>query len=184
MTLDERIALFGERWEKLGGQWMTVGGPEALCQALGHLCHEWLGDAKGPILYWGNGDLEGRPWHPTSPQWVGWDGTWDMRAVAAEAPLGVTGASFAVAETGSVAVASTERTGLLPSVLPPHHIMVVRDVDVVETVADGLDRWLAHPAPLMKMITGPSMTADIEGTLVVGVHGPGRVAAIIYHFDE
>ena len=47
--------------------------------------------------------------------------------------------------------------------------------------AEGLSQMAgATLPPLFKMVTGPSMTADIEGPLVIGGHGPVRVGAIVY----
>ena len=74
------------------------------------------------------------------------------------------------------------RSDWLSSVhLPPWVMPAVDLASVVATVADGLTRLQGQALPpLMKIVSGPSMTADIEGTLVVGVHGPGKVGAIIY----
>lgn len=178
---------FAERWATLGGLcYFAEAGTDpgaAFRQAVGDL----LGEANGPgsALYWSGPDWDGKAWAEwtrplDSVQFVAWDGTPVMREVAAGADLGITGCSWAVAATGSVALYHTPLTGLLPSVLPPAHLVLVNHKDIVATVADGLGRVRGNLPPLMKIITGPSMTADIEGTLVVGVHGPGRVAALIY----
>ncbi|MDI3317097.1 MAG: lactate utilization protein [Bacillota bacterium] len=108
-----------------------------------------------------------------------------LRGQAARAVLGVTGASWAVAETGTVALSSDRGSGRLVSLLPPAHLAVVRRSRVVETVGEGF-RLLMEEAgrrgglpSAVHLISGPSMSADIEGELTVGVHGPGRVVAVI-----
>lgn len=118
-----------------------------------------------------------------------------IRALAARAALGVTGSAWAVADTGSVALYRGPGGGLWPSLLPPAHLMVVRASQVVANVAEGLGllrRESEAPAPsageaaspsrmprMVKIISGPSSTADIEGQLWIGVHGPARVGVIV-----
>lgn len=94
----------------------------------------------------------------------------------------VTGVDAAVAETGSLVCTSGagRKRGL--SLIPPVHVAVVRAADVV---ADLLDLWprLRSVDGLMPagvaLITGPSKTADIEGILVTGVHGPEQVFVLV-----
>ena len=61
------------------------------------------------------------------------------------------------------------------SLIPPVHIAVVAQAQIVPDLCDyfgGLG--LSLPANI-NVITGPSKTADIEGILITGVHGPGDV---------
>ncbi len=100
------------------------------------------------------------------------DGAWD-RAELASADLGVTWCPAFVAETGSLAFPSGPGAGTLASLLPPVHLAV----GWADAGADDLAAVLggaALPARLV-LVTGPSRTGDIEGTLTAGVHGPGRV---------
>ena len=113
----------------------------------------------------------------------------DRRAVRdsiIEADIGVTGADYAVAETGSVVVVPRQGLGRLVSLVPPVHVAVVRPQDVVETLDDVflLRRLEYHMnggemGSYLNFITGPSRTADIEQTLVVGVHGPREAHMIL-----
>ena len=109
-----------------------------------------------------------------------------VRARIAEAGLGITGADYAIAETGSVILLPRQGLSRLASVVPPVHVALVRPQDVVESIDDlFLFRRLEYSrggddmGSYLNFITGPSRTADIEQTLVVGVHGPKEVHMIL-----
>ncbi len=89
-----------------------------------------------------------------------------------EAPLGVSHALFAVAETGSVALASEE--GRKVHLLPPTHLVFVEADRVFGTLLEGLLSLEALPTAL-GLHSGPSKSADIGQVMVKGVHGPGRL---------
>jgi L-lactate dehydrogenase complex protein LldG len=94
---------------------------------------------------------------------------------------GLTGAHAALADTGSIVVVSGPGRGRIASLLPPTHIAVV----FAEQLYPSLGPFLAaNPAVAdvganMVVITGPSRTGDIEGTLVLGVHGPGDLHVVL-----
>ena len=103
----------------------------------------------------------------------------EARRRMAGADLGITGVDYAVAETGSAVLLPREGLSRLVSLAPPVHLAVVRPGEVLETLDDlFVLRRLAYyengedMGSYMNFITGPSRTADIEQTLVVGVHGP------------
>lgn len=109
-----------------------------------------------------------------------------LRAEIAAAGLGITGADYAVAETGSVVVVPRKGLSRLVSVVPAIHVALVRPQEVVETLDDVfLLRRLEYyrnggdMGSYLNFITGPSRTADIEQTLVVGVHGPKEVHLVL-----
>ena len=100
--------------------------------------------------------------------------------------MGITGADYAVAETGSVVIVPRRGLSRLVSLVPPVHVAVVTPQDVVGTLDDlFLLRRLAYyngtgdMGSYLNFITGPSRTADIEQTLVVGVHGPREVHLVL-----
>lgn len=93
-------------------------------------------------------------------------------AGAWEADVGVTTCEAAVAETGSLVLAGGPRSLRLASLCPPVHLVLARPDQVVATLAEGLALVGRRNGVV---VTGPSRSADIEGVLVRGVHGPGRV---------
>lgn len=108
----------------------------------------------------------------------------DLRARATEADLGVTGVDYAIAETGSCVIKSRKGASRLVSLLPPVHVAIVRSGQVLP----GLDEMFTlerhaflqgEPGGYTNLISGPSRSADIEFTLVTGVHGPGETHLLL-----
>jgi L-lactate dehydrogenase complex protein LldG len=98
-------------------------------------------------------------------------------AAAERADLGVTGATAAIAATGSLVVEADVAGGRTASLLPPVHLAVVSESAIVARTADVLRR-LGTPGRLpsnLTLITGPSRSADIEQIIAMGVHGPVAV---------
>lgn len=112
--------------------------------------------------------------------WLGWPGC-GLEA-AATAMTGVIDATAAVAATGSIVV-DTTRNGRLVSLLPRFAVFVVRASTIVALPGDILrghaERWPEGPPSNVVFVTGPSRSGDIEMILVIGVHGPAEVAAVL-----
>jgi len=105
----------------------------------------------------------------------------ELRAVCSSAACGITGADYALADTGTLVMLSSRQEARLISLLPPVYIALVAR-DRLLTGLDELLTVLPHPAEQtssMVMITGPSRTADIEQILVRGVHGPGEIHVVV-----
>lgn len=99
-------------------------------------------------------------------------------ASPADADVGVTGAEFGIAATGSVVLSSS--WGRLAALLPDHHVVVLRASQLVPDVEDAYHRLDPAAMPgAWGFHTGPSKSADIEQTMALGVHGPGRVDVIV-----
>lgn len=93
------------------------------------------------------------------------------------ADLGVSMAAGAVADTGSLLLSSAD--GRRAQLLPPTHVVLTRAASVHPTLAGAL-RALRNELPAALGIhSGPSKSADIGQVLVRGVHGPGRVVAVV-----
>jgi len=93
--------------------------------------------------------------------------------------VGITGCEFLIAHTGSVMVSSAQKGGRQIFVYPPVHIVVAKKSQLVpylEEAYSGLINKYANNLPSqITLITGPSRTADIEKTLILGAHGPREV---------
>ncbi len=109
-----------------------------------------------------------------------------LREVLARAQIGLTGADFALAETGSLVLLSGAGQGRGVSLLPPNHVAVLGKRALIPSLTDlGIHLEALHRDPdcfltgsAVQIITGPSRTADIEQTLTRGVHGPKEVHLI------
>ena len=108
-----------------------------------------------------------------------------LREEMRHAEAGLTGTDYALAETGSLVILPRRGLSRLVSLVPPVHIALVRPEEVLETLHDlFLLRRLEHKrsgdmGSNLTFITGPSRTADIEMTIVQGVHGPKAVHMVL-----
>lgn len=93
--------------------------------------------------------------------------------------VSITSCECLVARTGSIVLSAAQATGRSASVYAPVHICIAYTDQLVYDVKDALqfmkDKYGAKLPSLISFATGPSRTADIEKTLVVGVHGPKEV---------
>jgi L-lactate dehydrogenase complex protein LldG len=97
----------------------------------------------------------------------------------AECDAAVTTCELLVARTGSIVMSAAGPSGRTVSVYAPIHICIAYTDQLVYDIRDGLqllkEKYQHHLPSLITFATGPSRTADIEKTLVVGVHGPKEV---------
>jgi len=83
-----------------------------------------------------------------------------------------------IARTGSIVMSAAQQSGRTVSVYAPIHICIAYTSQLVYDISDALKNiQFKYPQlpSLITLATGPSRTADIEKTLVVGVHGPKEV---------
>ena len=96
--------------------------------------------------------------------------------------VGITGAFCAIAETGSLMLLSGPDTPAAVSLLPETHIAIL---DVSRIVPGMEEAWTLLKSQqsavprAVNFISGPSRTADIEQTIIIGAHGPYRVHVIL-----
>jgi L-lactate dehydrogenase complex protein LldG len=126
-----------------------------------------------------------------APELARWSIDWpatveaDYGGAKAEDTAGVAMARAGVAETGTVVLASGAASPTKLNFLPETHIVVVAAAWIVGTYEEAMDRVRAHNQRrailprTINWITGPSRTADIEQTILTGVHGPKRIHIIV-----
>jgi L-lactate dehydrogenase complex protein LldG len=93
--------------------------------------------------------------------------------------VAVTGCEFLVARTGGIVMSTAQQSGRNTSVYAPIHICIAFTSQLVYDIKDALtlikEKYNDAFPSLITFAAGPSRTADIEKTLVVGVHGPKEV---------
>jgi L-lactate dehydrogenase complex protein LldG len=114
----------------------------------------------------------------------------DFIRTAAVADIGLSGVDYAMADTGTLVLIAREGQARSISLLPPVHIAVMKPEhaisglsDLIPLVRDETGDGGRTLSSAITFITGPSRTADIELTLVVGVHGPQQLHVILLAGD-
>ena len=167
----DRVTRFRERCISLSS---TVDAVPDLAHAPGAISRFLAASNLGP---------SGACW----PQFAGldWSGAGlsiEARPARAEDQLGITGAYCAIAETGTLMLLSGGDTHATTSLLPDTHVALVPVSRIVPAMEDGWDLLRREHGSLprqVSFISGPSRTADIEMTLVLGAHGPCRVHIVL-----
>lgn len=93
--------------------------------------------------------------------------------------VSITGCELLVARTGTIVMSAAQQSGRTVSVYAPVHICIAYTSQVVYDIKDALqllkEKYNNNIPSLITFASGPSRTADIEKTLVTGVHGPKEV---------
>ena len=170
---------FKTRLEELRGEVYRVGDAVAACDRVAEL----INSTGGPVSV--------QPGEPLASLLPGLaerlgDRHVDAAMVAdsadfARIEVGITAADFLIARTGSVLLRTVSAGGRRLSVLPPFHIVAARASQIVPSLEEALDGLRGQSADwsYAALITGPSRTADIEKILVLGAHGPKRLAVVV-----
>lgn len=160
---------FAERFTKLQGKFAYCNDKQDLADQLNSL----LAQQKWEKVFYASSDPElqkllGLTTYPTHQ-------TNDL----AGCDVSVTFCECLVARTGSMVLSAAQHSGRTVSVYAPIHICIAFTSQLVYDVKDALqllkDKYGANIPSQISFATGPSRTADIEKTLVVGVHGPKEV---------
>lgn len=91
--------------------------------------------------------------------------------------FGITRASGAIAESGSVILDDLRTSHRLAALSPWVHVAVLEKQEIHRTISDAIAAL--GDSPNIIWCTGPSKTADVEGILIEGVHGPGEQIALL-----
>ena len=90
--------------------------------------------------------------------------------------VGVTGCEYLIARLGNIMISSGQISGRRLNVYPEIHVVIAFSSQLVPDLKQALaaikQRYADRIPSLISVITGPSRTADIEKTLVMGAHGP------------
>jgi L-lactate dehydrogenase complex protein LldG len=180
---DDTIARFASEATAVGGQVHIVADHAAAAVKLGEIID---GVAPRSALCWqhpaldriGLGDLlaargiERLTHDVLSPLPAA-----EQRSRMLAAGIGISGVTWAVAETGTIAMYSGPGTERLASLLPPVHVALAERQQLLPDLFDlfaKFDDASGGTLPSnLALITGPSKTGDIELRLTTGVHGPG-----------
>ena len=106
----------------------------------------------------------------------------EFRPANGDDKTGITGCFCAIAETGTLMTLSGESTPLTNSLLPDTHIAIVPRSCIVRSMEDAWDLLRGEHGKMprqVSFVSGPSRTADIEMTMVLGIHGPYRVHVVL-----
>jgi L-lactate dehydrogenase complex protein LldF len=110
-----------------------------------------------------------------------------LREKFINASVGISGANFAIAETGTIGIVTNEGNADLTVTLPLVHVAVFGIDKVVATLDDAVSmlRMLPRSATGQRIstyvnwITGPSRSADIGFSLTIGAHGPKEMHCVV-----
>ena len=167
----DRLAQFRKECERLGTTHATVASERdvpaevARYLAAGKLAPALAGWGEFAGLDWAGAGIEFR-----------------NRPANADDATGLTGSFCAIAETGTVLLLSSPVTPKVTALLPETHICVVRAARMLDTMEESfalMRRETGEPPRAVFFVSGPSRTADIEQTIVIGAHGPYRVHIIV-----
>jgi L-lactate dehydrogenase complex protein LldG len=116
---------------------------------------------------------------------LGWAASgiqYENRLANGEDFVGVTDCFCAIGETGTLLLLSSPSTPKLHALLPETHICIVSKSRIVATMEEAFKLLREERGQLPRatfFVSGPSRTADIEQTIVIGAHGPYRVHILI-----
>lgn len=97
--------------------------------------------------------------------------------------VGITRCDYLIARFGSVMVSSALSSGRRLFIYPETHVVIAKASQVVSELKDALSgmkqKYAGKFPSQITVITGPSRTADIEKTLVMGAHGPKELIVLM-----
>ena len=174
----DAVVAFAESFQRVGGEFYY-------CESLAHLATQIAGFQQRQQV--------GAPyvWEPEMQALLYKAGVAfraDETSFIEQADLGLTSCEALVARTGSVLVSAATASGRRLSIYPDQHLVIARPSQVVVEIGEGLRaiqaRYGKQMPSMVSLTSGPSRTADIEKTLVLGAHGPRRIALFLLEDDD
>jgi L-lactate dehydrogenase complex protein LldG len=170
--LPDALTCFQQELEAVSGKCVMCRGEEDMYQKLAALVKE----KELPFLFSRDKTITKKLHQAGIP-------VEDDDAVFLHISAGVTFCELLVARTGSVVVSMTGGSGRQMYVFPPVHIILAKGSQLVGYPGDALEllqqRYGGNMPSALTFITGPSRTADIEKTLVLGAHGPKELIIFV-----
>ncbi|MCC0054901.1 MAG: lactate utilization protein [Rhodobiaceae bacterium] len=176
LPADERIALFRKMLEDVSASVETVKAESEIPAAVAG----WLRRRNAPqsLVHGADPHIRDMPWQDEAEL---------KRREGKAAGDDVTGLSRAVcgvAETGTLMLLSGPDNPSTINFLPENHIIVISAADIEGDYESAWDRLRAIKGDgimprTVNLVTGPSRSADIEQTLLLGAHGPRALHVII-----
>lgn len=125
-------------------------------------------------------------WEKELIDWLKIDGLKSNEAEFLNANVGITTCEALSARTGSILVSSGTEAGRRLSIYPHIHVVIAYTTQLFEDINDALNfiekKYDGKLPSMISNTTGPSRTADIEKTLVLGAHGPREI--YLFLIDE
>ena len=157
---EEVEVLFAEEFTKLQGKFSYCTDESELLHQLQNL-------------------IEKKQWTKIFCSESRWSNTFSNTISLSTCDAAITGCEFLVARTGSIVMSTAEQSGRTTSVYAPIHICIAYTNQLVFDIKDALqllkEKYAGNIPSFITFASGPSRTADIEKTLVTGVHGPKEV---------
>ena len=176
-SLDPVVA-FAESFQRVGGEFYYCESLEQLAQQIAGFRQR---QQVGPPYVW-EPDLQA----VLAAAGVAFRA--DEQDFIAQADLSLTSCEALVARTGSVLVSAATASGRRLSIYPDQHLVLARPSQVVSEIGEALrviqSRYGSQMPSMVSLTSGPSRTADIEKTLVLGAHGPRRIALFLLEESE
>lgn len=108
---------------------------------------------------------------------------WQEQAFTGDGHVAIATADYAIADTGTVVVLSSEKNPTRNNFLAEHHIVVLQKETLLPYSEDVWEKITAEHDPLpraINFISGPSSSADVGLKLEYGAHGPRSLAVFLY----
>jgi L-lactate utilization protein LutC len=179
--IEDPPARFIEELEALGGHGERVGTLEEAREYVLNLARERKADllVRWDVEYLDELAADG-PLREAGVEVALWRDLPDPGKIAGRADIGLSTATWAIAETGSLVLEHGPGQGRGVTLLPPTYVAILPADKVLRTVPEAIRKYAGGALPANVCFhTGPSRSGDIEMSLVVGMHGPGDVHVIL-----